>query len=236
MGVGDGAGSGGTVPPGGGGGWRGAGQAAVLSGPSATTGLVRTSEPLCSHSPIYKVYGSLWGREGGPWPRPRRGPSFQIAAPGGEELPGIGGHPPGPCRRPARPPSDRRGRRSRYDRPGRRPLPHAGRRGRRGGGSSGRRAGPRGNRRRTETHPDHRPDGVPPGTARQLRAPAHEHERARRRPPGGGTGGQRRARIGAGPFPDPVNPARCTTTCTTSRPSAGCTMYCAASCGRAHSQ
>ena len=134
--------------------------------------------------------------------------------------------PPGPCRRPARP-SGRRGRRGRGSR---------GRRGRRGGGSSGRRAGPRGNRRRTETHPDHRPDGVPPGTARQLRAPAHEHERARRRPPGGGTGGQRRARIGAGPFRDPVNPARCTTTCTTSRPSAGCTMYCAASCGRAHSQ
>ena len=225
MGVGDGAGSGGTVPPGGGGGWRGAGQTAVLSGPSATTGLVRTSEPLCSHSPIYKVYGSLWRQEDGPRPRPRRGPSFQIAAPGGEELPGIGG--------PAR------------------PVPKAGstiwppreagpvlswtswaawRRVIRSPG------GPRGNRHRTETHPDHQPDGVPPGTARQLRAPAHEHERARRRPPGGGTGGQRRARIGAGPFPDPVNPARCTTTCTTSRPSAGCTMYCAASCGRAHSQ
>mgnify|MGYP001670098467 CR=1 FL=1 len=224
MGVGDGAGSGGTVPPGGGGGWRGAGQAAVLSGPSATTGLVRTSEPLCSHS--YIRYTDRYGGR-----RTVRGPgrgavrASRLRRPGVKSSRGLA-DPPGPCRRPARP-SGRRGRRGWCSR---------GRRGRRGGGSSGRRAGPRGNRRHTEMHPDHRPDGAPPGTARQLRAPAHEHERARRRPLDGGTGGRRRARIGAGPFPDPVNPARCTTTCTTSRPSAGCTMYCAASCGRAHSQ
>lgn len=178
------------------------------------------------HTVLYIRYTDRYGGR-----RTVRGPgrgavrASRLRRPGVKSSRGLA-DPPGPCRRPARP-SGRRGRRGWCSR---------GRRGRRGGGSSGRRAGPRGNRRRTETHPDHRPDGAPPGTARQLRAPAHEHERARRRPLDGGTGGRRRARIGAGPFPDPVNPARCTTTCTTSRPSAGCTMYCAASCGRAHSQ
>lgn len=178
------------------------------------------------HTVLYIRYTDRYGGR-----RTVRGPgrgavrASRLRRPGVKSSRGLA-DPPGPCRRPARP-SGRRGRRGWCSR---------GRRGRRGGGSSGRRAGPRGNRRRTETHLDHRPDGAPPGTARQLRAPAHEHERARRRPLDGGTGGRRRARIGAGPFPDPVNPARCTTTCTTSRPSAGCTMYCAASCGRAHSQ